>query len=354
MAVAQWLAVIGVDGTDGGGQVVRTALGLSLHTGEPVTVEGVRGARPDPGLKAQHLAAVEAAASLADASVEGDELGAETVTFRPGSDGSATGGRSIEVDVGTAGSVALVFDAVLPAAVSSPVTVTATGGTHGPWAPTVDYLDLVRRPLLARFGLDVAVSVERAGFYPAGGGRATMTATADGLSSVGILDRGDLEGVTVHSVESESLAEQEVAERQAEAAGTALREEWPTAVERVASVASDSPGSAVLLRATYERSVAGVGALGERGKPAEEVATEAVTALRAFEAGAGAVDEHAADQLLVPLALAGGRVRVPRVTDHVRTNAAVVRAFGYDLSIDDGADGAVVSSTGTRRGEGGE
>lgn len=336
-----------IDGTDGGGQVVRTALGLSVHTGEPVTVEGVRGSRPNPGLKAQHRAAVEAAAALSDASVEGADLGSERVTFRPG--GSRRAGAPIDVTVGTAGSVALVFDAVLPAAVTAPVEVTATGGTHVPWAPTVDYLDLVRRPLLARFGLDLAVSVERAGFYPAGGGRATMRASADGLSSVELTDRGDLERVAVHSVASESLAAREVAERQATAVETALEGECPVTVGRVESVASDSPGSAVLLHAAYERSVAGFGALGERGKPAEDVAADAVEAFRAFESGPGAVDAHAADQVLVPLALAGGRVEIPRVTDHVRTNAAVIRAFGYDLTVEERTEGAVVAATGTRR-----
>ncbi|MFB6171508.1 MAG: RNA 3'-terminal phosphate cyclase [Haloarculaceae archaeon] len=320
-----------IDGAGGGGQVLRSALGLSALTGDAVRVENVRQSRERPGLRPQHLAAVRAVAALCDAHVEGASEGSETLTFEPGPPTD----DPVAVTVGTAGSVALVFDATLPLAAEHPVTVTATGGTHVKWAPTVDYVRHVRAPLFARFGVALDLTVERAGFYPAGGGRARFDARAPSLAPVALTERGRLARLAVHSVASESLADADVAGRQADAARAALTDH-PVVAQTVRSVPSDSPGSAVLVRAEYEHTVAGFAALGERGKPAEAVAGDAVAAFEAFHDGEGAVDPHMADQVMLPLALAGGRVRIPRVTDHVRTNLAVVRAFGFDLDLEPG------------------
>ena len=262
--------MIEIDGSDGGGQVLRTALGLSARTGDPVRVENVRGNRPTPGLGAQHLTALRAVAAVADADASGDELGAETVEFRPGS--LDDGDDAVSVDVGTAGSVALVFDAILPVAdaLSAPVSVRATGGTDVRWSPTADHYRRVKLPLLARFGVDAPV--------------ATNAETAE----------------------------------------------------------TTSPGAAVLVRARYDRTLAGFDEVGEKGVPAERVAEDAVGRFARWRDGPGVVDARTADQLLPFVALAGGTVRIPRVTDHVRTNADAVRAFGYALDVKERTDGSAV------------
>ncbi|WP_240334711.1 RNA 3'-terminal phosphate cyclase [Halorussus sp. MSC15.2] len=329
-----------LDGSAGGGQLLRTALALSMVTDRPFRMESVRGDRPTPGLKPQHLAAVRAAAEVCDATVDGAELGSEQLEFRPG---TPTGGR-VEIDVGTAGSVALLFDALLPVAprLDRPLSVTATGGTDVKWSPTMAYYRRVKLPLVRRAGVFAAVDCHRSGFYPVGGGRATLWLAPSSLSALDLTDRGSLEGVRVHSKASADLAEGEVAERQATTAAERLREELHDEVsvtERtVSTVESDSPGSALAVALDYEETTAGFDALGERGKPAEEVGSEAAESALAFywDDRGCAVDAHTADQLVVFLALAGGRVAIPEVSDHVRTGADLVTEFGFPVEIEDG------------------
>ena len=326
-----------IDGSDGGGQLLRTALTLSVLTETPVRIESIRGSRPDPGLRPQHLAAVELAADYCDATVEGDVIDSETVTFRPGEAREPT----LDASIPTAGSVTLLLDTVLPFALDSeePITVAVTGGTDVKWSPPAASLQRVKLPLLARFGLDAEVELERTGFYPAGGGKVTLRCRSSSLSPIELDDRGAFEDVWIHSKASEDLADRDVADRQAEqarqrlhAAGITMRE--PT----VEYVETRSTGSVILLRAEYERSLAGFDELGEPGRTAEAVADRAVDAFRAFHQTDAAVDEHVADQLLVFLALVGGRVRIPGVADHVETTLALLDRFDCDVRIDDRDD----------------
>jgi len=330
-----------IDGSAGGGQIVRTALSLSALSGTAVRIEKVRGDRPTPGLRPQHLAAVEATAALCSATVEGGEVESETLVFRP----EEVAADDVSVDVGTAGSVALVFDTLLPLAVAldDPATVTVTGGTDTKWAPLVSYLKRVKLPLLAEVGLDAEVTVDARGFYPAGGGRATLTLWPSELSSLSLTDRGALRRMEVYSTATEELADAEVAERQAGAVAEGLDADASVGTEAV-SVEADSTGSSILLVAVYENSRAGFSALGEAGKPSEEVAAEAVEAFHRFHEGAAVVDQHLADQSMVFLALAGGQVLAPEVTDHVETNRAVIEAFGYDLAVSDGDGGVLLEA----------
>jgi RNA 3'-terminal phosphate cyclase (ATP) len=332
-----------LDGSGGGGQLVRTALACSALTGEPFRMTDVRGARPNPGLRPQHLAAVRAVAAACDAEATGAEEGSEEFEFDPG---HVSGGEH-EVAVGTAGSVPLVFDAVLPVAyaLDAPLSIHATGGTDVKWAPTADHQRTVKLPLVRRAGLEAETSVERRGFYPAGGGRASLSLSPSDPRALELTERGPLRSVAVASVASRSLADREVAERQAEAAVEALESEDTldpgVPVESTVEYAeSTSPGSAVLLRVEYEGSLAGFDALGERGRPAEEVGETPVEAFAEFHAGdtGAAVDAHTADQLVLPLAVAGGTAVIPRVTDHVATNVDLLEAFGADVRIEE-ADG---------------
>lgn len=330
-----------LDGSTGGGQLVRTAVALAAVTGTPFRMTGVRGGRSNPGLRAQHLAAVEAVASLCDAEVDGAELGSEELEFRPGT----PAGGEVTVEVGTAGSVPLVFDAALPlaAALDAPATVHATGGTDVRWSPPVAYQRAVKLPLAARFGLDADTSLDRTGFYPAGGGRATLRLRPSALEPVALDARGDAREVLVRSKASRDLADRSVAERQAEAASAALPGDLPAAEQRVEYVDAESTGSVVVVVVRYDDSALGGSALGKPGKLAESVGEDAAADLAAAHRSSAAVDRYAADQLVPVLALTGGRVTIPEVTDHVESVVDLVRRFDRPVEIEDGDPAALVA-----------
>jgi RNA 3'-terminal phosphate cyclase (ATP) len=331
--------VIEVDGGDGGGQLVRSALALSVVSGKAVCIESIRGERPTPGLKPQHLAAVRVLARIADAELGGGEPGSETLTFDPGTPAAG----EYEVDVGTAGSLTLVFDAVLPVAtgLDGPLQLTVTGGTDVKWSPTSAYYRRAKLPLLRRRGLEASVEVDRWGFYPAGGGRARLRVAPSSVSP-SVTGRGSFETARVVSTAARALEDAEVATRQADAAVEGLEGAGIDVSERtVRTVDSACPGSAVAVVLEYEDGIAGFDAVGERGKPAESVADEAVGAALDHYEGTAPVDEHLADQLLPFVALEGGRVRIPRVTEHVATSLDLFETFGYDLSVTE-RDGTVL------------
>jgi len=339
--------MVEIDGSAGGGQILRTALTLSMLSGESVTVTDVRANRPDPGLKAQHLAAVEVAAAVSDATVSGAELGSETVEFDPG---DPTGGR-YEADVGTAGSLTLLFDTLLPLAtvLEDPLSLSATGGTDVKWSPPLSSYRHVKLPLLREHGLAATVEPERPGFYPAGGGRATLHLWPSSVSPLA-LDGGapgsDGPQARIYSLAADSLADADVADRQADAAERLLSDLAVESVHReVTYAAATSPGSSLVVALDGDGVIGGFDACGEKGKRAEAVASEAVADLQAFRETGAAVDEHLADQLLVFLALAGGRVVVPGLTDHVETNLAVLDEFGYDLTVEESDRGVVTIRT---------
>ena len=368
-----------LDGTDGGGQLVRTALTLSALDARPFRMENVRGDRPNPGLKRQHLACVDLLAALVDADVSGAEVGSETLEFDPGdtfddalpeafddvpldaSDDTAPDPTDLAADVGTAGSVTLVADTLLPLAVrlDAPVSARLVGGTDVKWSPPADYLRYVKLPMLGACGLDATVDVERRGFYPAGGGELAVEIRPSTLSPVE-LSRESVEAPrsTVHAVAAEALEDAEVADRIAETAVEELRDRGidADASATTAYVEADSPGAVVTIVAgpaadeetasarsgddTPTRPRAGFSAYGERGVPSEDVAADAVDSLERWHEADAPVDAHLGDQLVVWLALGGGTVRIPRVTDHVRTNVELVRAFGYDVSIERRTEGS--------------
>jgi RNA 3'-terminal phosphate cyclase (ATP) len=333
-----------LDGSAGGGQLLRTALTLSAITGQPFRMEHVRGDRPEPGLKSQHLVAVELLADICDAEVSDVAVGTDEVTFEPG---PVDPGR-YEVDVGTAGSVTLVFDAVLPLALADagPISVTATGGTDVKWSPPMDFHRRVKLPLLRAWGLHGVLDRHRVGFYPAGGGRATLYLAPSDPGPLELVERGDLLGVRVYSTAAEDLRDADVADRQAAAAVEGLDPTEVPVTERTTTyVESDSPGSALVVVLDFEGTTAGFTALGERGLPSEDVGEAAAEAALDFWQGAGqgsAVDPHLADQVVPLLALAGGQVTIPEVTDHVASAVDLVDAFGFEVAVVPHGDEAVL------------
>ncbi|NIR30480.1 MAG: RNA 3'-phosphate cyclase [Gammaproteobacteria bacterium] len=334
-----------IDGAtgEGGGQVLRSALSLSLLTRTPIEIFNIRARRSKPGLRPQHLRAVEAAAEVGQARLEGNRIGSAELHFRPT---QVASGR-YRFDIGTAGATSLVLQTVyLPLALlAAPSSVRVTGGTHVPLSPCFHYLDLSWRWHLARAGVALALTLERAGFYPPGGGiiHAAIEPGAR-VRPLWLEQRGALLGV--RGISAGARLPAHVAERQREQARARLSERDVRADIEVERLDARSPGSMLLLLAEFEHARACYFALGERGKPAERVADEAADALLAFLQTDAVVDEYLADQLLLPLAFAEGDsiLVAARITEHLRTNAEIIRLFlpvDFDIAGDRDTPGAV-------------
>ena len=320
--------MITIDGSqgEGGGQILRTALTLSAVTGRPFRIQNIRANRPKPGLQPQHVKSVEAAARVCQARTTGNALDSTELTFEPG---EITPGE-YRFDIGTAGSVALVLQTVfVPLSLAgSSSRVEITGGTHVPWAPAFDYLELVWLPFMQRLGYDAELKLERAGFYPRGGGKVTgHIHPAGDRTGLTLLQRGSLK--QLYGISGYARLSRSVAERQKRRAESILRDRRYEASIRITELAAPSPGTILLLLAVFEFSLCGYFALGARGKPAETVAEEAAQAFLAFTETNGVVDEYLADQLLIPLALVEtpSEFRVPKVTRHLLTNRDVISHF---------------------------
>lgn len=312
---------------EGGGQILRSALALSIVTGRPFTITNIRAGRKNPGLAPQHLVAVQAAVAVSNAEVQGAEHGSTALQFRPG---RVRPGR-YEFSTGTAGSVSLVFHSVFPALAQADARseITIRGGTHVPWSPPFEHLSNVFLPSVAVLGLRADVTLTKCGYYPRGGGEITTVIHPSEqnparfvLESRGRLNR-------LWGVVGISNIPDVIAGRIASAATAMLRAAGHSASIEERRLPSPGQGVFLFLCAEYEHSTAGFSSLGERGKPSEAVAREAVDAFLDFDRAEAAVEPHLADQLVLPAALSGGHCSftVSRVTEHLRTNAWVVQQF---------------------------
>jgi RNA 3'-terminal phosphate cyclase (ATP) len=318
--------MIAIDGSEGegGGQILRTSLALSLVTGQPFRMERIRARRQKPGLLRQHLTAVEAARTVGCAEVIGATLSSQVLEFRPG---PVTPGNH-RFAVGTAGSATLVLQTVLPSLLtaSGPSTLTLEGGTHNPLAPSFDFLAKCFMPLIHRMGPIVELELKRPGFFPAGGGQFhARVQPGTKLSPIDLLERGSIR--SRHARIWTSKLPEHVAEREL----AVVREElkWRADECSVENVPHPmGPGNAVVLEIEAEHVTAVFTGFGERGRPAEEVAKAAVEAAKAWLEANVPVDEHLADQLLLPMALAGGgSFRTTKPSLHTTTNAEIIRRF---------------------------
>jgi RNA 3'-terminal phosphate cyclase (ATP) len=309
-----------IDGShgEGGGQILRTSLSLSVLTGQPVEIVHIRAGRSKPGLKAQHLAAVQAAAAISAAQVEGAELGSQRLRFTPL---CAAAPGEYHFAIGTAGAATLVAQTVLlPLALASgPSRVTIVGGTHVPFAPTAEYLEHVYLAGLRRRGLQVSLAMPTAGFFPRGGGKIILDIQPSALSPALIIERGMLHSITAHI--AVSGLPPTVGERGAEAIRESLGKFKGILTTEIRDLPSPGQGGAVTLVAECESSPVGFSAIGERGKRIETVAAEACAAFEAWNASGATCDEHLADQLVLPFALTAGESRwsTSQVTDHLRS-----------------------------------
>jgi len=315
-----------IDGSqgEGGGQILRTALSLSLVTGRPFRLTHIRAGRKKPGLLAQHLTAVRAATEVGRADVQGAELGATELSFVPG---QVTPGE-YRFAIGTAGSATLVFQTVLPALLHAraPSRLILTGGTHNDHAPPFDFLAKTFVPVLNRLGAQVEVRLIRPGFYPVGGGEFEATIVpAQRWERMELIERGALRSRQARALVARlpaHIGDRELA--QVERALGWTRDE--VHVEEVAD--ARGPGNVLILELEYEKVTEVVTGFGARGVPAETVAQNAIAQARAYLASDAPVGAHLADQLLLPLVLgAGGVFRAVDWSLHAQTNATVIRQF---------------------------
>jgi RNA 3'-terminal phosphate cyclase (GTP) len=320
--------MIEIDGAEGGGQILRTAIGLSALTGQSCSVKNIRASRPQSGLKEQHLQGVSAITKLCGGKLEGAEIGARQVEFFPGKIKSG----SLRIDIGTAGSVGLILQALLiPAVRSKGLHMHIRGGaTFGKWAPPISWLQNVLLPALGSMGYMCRIEVRRHGYYPEGGAEVEVeTAPVEKLYPLGLTGAGKYI-FEVHGLSnaSKSLQGQNVAERQMKAARELIFKEFNVTPKIDAEYAdSRCPGSGIALWAETENSLIGADALGERGKRAEDVGKEAAEKLIAEIKAGAAVDRHLADNLIPYLGMAGGAIRTSEITQHVMENIKVAEKF---------------------------
>ena len=318
--------MIHIDGShgEGGGQILRTSLALALVTGASVRIDNIRAKRKKPGLLRQHLTAFNAATAIGQARVEGNTLGSRTVSFHPNGVHPGT----YQFAVGSAGSCTLVLQAVLPALMtaSGSSELILEGGTHNPFAPPFEFIQRAFLPLVNRMGPAITVKLERAGFYPAGGGRIKVKVTpVKTLKKMDLPARGALVHTAAHAMVAR-LPEQ-IAQRELKVVREKM--EWPVENCRVVSLApAPGPGNALVMEIGYEHVTEVFTGFGRKGVRAEKVAADTVKAVNAFDQVDAAVGPYLADQLLIPMALAGGGTfTTVKPTLHTKTNAQVIQRF---------------------------
>jgi RNA 3'-terminal phosphate cyclase (ATP) len=317
---------IRIDGAqgEGGGQILRSSLALSLLTAKPFHMERIRARRKKPGLLRQHLTAVQAAMAVGAAQVSGCAPGSQALTFTPAAVHPAT----YHFDIGSAGSCLLVLQTILPALLlaGAPSHVTLQGGTHNPAAPCFHFMDKVFLPLVNRMGPSVTAELTRWGFYPAGGGRVECHITpAAALAPLEIVRRGKIRHCALLAVVAHLPLH--IAKREIEAFVRQI--DWPAKQAEAREIRdSDGPGNVLLAEIHGEEVTELFTGFGRRGVPAEMVGRHLADDVRSYLNARAPVGPHLADQLLIPMAMAGrGYFRTCRPSNHTLTNMAVVQKF---------------------------
>lgn len=315
--------VIELDGAIGGGQVLRSALSLSMVTGRAFRIKQIRAKRSRPGLLRQHLTAVMAAAEVCGATVSGAHLGSQALSFEPG----AIRSGDYQFAIGTAGSCTLVLQTLLPALLRAPEAsrVRISGGTHNPLAPPTDFLTHSWLPLLRRMGANVELDLLRHGFVPAGGGEIEVNVQPSNLTRLDLCERG--EAISQQASALTAGLAPTVAERELSQVAKRLSLP-PAALQHVTLDPARGPGNVLLLEYAFEHVTEVFSAFGQVSLRAEKVADAAINQAADWLRSGAAVAEHLADQLLLPMALAGGgSFTTPRMTEHLHSNIAVIELF---------------------------
>jgi RNA 3'-terminal phosphate cyclase (ATP) len=328
-----------LDGSQGeaGGQILRTALALAAITGQAIQIKKIRAGRKKPGLAAQHLTGVRAAAAVCNARLIGDELGSQTLTFVP-SELPKAGDYAFDVtearEGGSAGATTLIFQTIVPllALAEGDSTLLIRGGTHVAWSPPFDFVCDVWLPTLAQMGIEASLELTQWGWYPAGQGEIRATVKGRGLgqafSPLMLVERGEMLRVRGRAVAANLPSH--IPQRMVTRARSLLARAGLEVRIEPQRVRAASAGAGIFLTAEYERVRAGFSALGAKGKPSEVVAEEAVAALFAHRDSGAVLDKHLADQLVLPLVLAGGAssFTAEQVSRHLTTCIWVAEQFG--------------------------
>jgi RNA 3'-terminal phosphate cyclase (ATP) len=320
------MVMLKIDGSvgEGGGQVLRTSLALSVLTGQPFQIENIRGKRKKPGLLRQHLTGVRAAARISNAHVDGDELGSLRLRFEPGPVVPGV----YEFAVGTAGSATLVLQTILPPllTVGGPSRIRVEGGTHNPLSPPFDFLERTFLRVVNRMGVRVNARLERWGFAPAGGGAMELEIyPAERLQPFTLLKRGEI--LRRHARAVVACLPANIAHRELSVVRDKLafgRNE----LEVYELPKAHAPGNLLQIELETESHVELFTAFGRRDVRAAEVGEDAVRQVREYLAHGEPVGEHLADQLLIPLAMAGGGAfRTGPPSLHMTTNVDIIGKF---------------------------
>ncbi len=320
---------------EGGGQILRTSVALSAITKKPVEVSNIRAKRDNPGLRPQHLTAIKAVASLCDARVENLSVGSSMIRFSP----NEMQGGSMKMDVGTAGSITMILQTIIPAVslANKRADVELIGGTDNRWSPTFDYLRYVVRPAYKILGINFDVNVLKRGYYPKGGG--IVKASIEPCNKLNVLDMVSAPKIEPKMISVCSSLPKHVAERQIASALSRLQKENVKCNSYSASLEqSHSPGSSILIYSTSDYGpFIGGDSIGEKGKRAEDVGSEAADKFLNAYLSDTPIDPCLADMLVLPLSVADGRSKfaVNKASQHLSTNlyiASKIVNCSYEIS----------------------
>jgi RNA 3'-terminal phosphate cyclase (ATP) len=325
-----------IDGSIGGGQILRTAVSLAALMLTPLRITNIRKNRPNPGLRPQHLMGVKVVGQICKAQISGLSVGSTSIEFIPKEHDFS----NKTIDIGTAGSLQLLLQTLSPTLIFSDKTLTlkARGGTAGTGAPTAEYIKFVTFPILAKFRIkQPEMEVLQQGFYPKGGGvvEVKFFPTKE-IKAIKIYERGQVKGIRGFSIAGR--LPKSVAERQARSAKDVLLEEGFESDVRYSSAQTDSAGTSITIFAECENTILGADEIGKLGKRAENVGRDVALSLLLSIKSKKAFDKHMSDQIVPFLALAKGRseVSVEELTEHLRANVLVTqKILGVDFEIDE-------------------
>ena len=315
-----------IDGSylEGGGQIIRTSVALSAITGKPCKIFNIRKNRKNPGLQAQHLKGIEAAARVCDAELKNAKIGSDWIEFIPKKIKSG----NFSIDIKTAGSLTLFLQTLLPMCIHADkeIILEVIGGTDVEWSPNVEYFQEVFCRNIEKMGVEIETEILKYGFYPKGGGRIKVKIKpCRKLKPWVCLERGNVKRYDIRSIVSKSLEKSKVAERQIEGAKKIIPKFDCEYFEYVETL---STGTAVHIHAHCDNSVLGSTFLGRIGKPAEKIGEDCALHLKKQIDSNACLDEHMADQILIYMALAeNSKISFAEITNHCRTNMWVIEKF---------------------------